>query len=316
MRPDYRPEIDGLRAIAVAGVLLCHFRAGWFSGGYAGVDVFFVISGYLITGQIIRDLERGSFSFRGFYVRRTRRIFPALFVMLAASMVAAMILFSPERLQAFSVSLIAAALSVSNILFWSQQGYFDVSASLKPLLHTWSLGVEEQFYLLWPLALFLLSRSRVTFTRAMLYLFAASLGANYAYQGQTSSIFFLLPFRIFEFSIGGLVTRIESAWRTRLRPTELGTAAGVTLILTAYMVFDDTSGFPSFPALLPCFGAALIILCGANAVSESILANRLALYLGRRSYCALADRRLLYVCRESLDMENGHLACVCVVADL
>src|SRR6266699_2075640 len=123
----HRQEIDGLRAIAVSGVLLCHFRSPWFPGGYAGVDVFFVISGYLITGQIIRDLEAGAFSFAAFYARRSRRIYPALLATLAGSLFAGAVLFSPARLKELGVSIAAATLSVSNILFWSQQGYFDVS---------------------------------------------------------------------------------------------------------------------------------------------------------------------------------------------
>src|SRR5579864_2856719 len=129
MGQGHRPEIDGLRAIAVGGVLLCHFRSPWFPGGYAGVDVFFVISGYLITGQIIRDLEAGSFSFSSFYMRRARRIFPALLATLVGTLAAGAVFFSPARLEELGVSIAAAALSVSNILFWNQQGYFDVSAS-------------------------------------------------------------------------------------------------------------------------------------------------------------------------------------------
>ncbi|MBR1363437.1 acyltransferase [Bradyrhizobium ottawaense] len=160
MNPTHKTEIDGLRAIAVVGVLLCHFRTPWFPGGYAGVDVFFVISGYLITGQIIRDIAQGSFSFRAFYQRRIRRIFPALFTIICSTLIVGALFFSPDRMRELGASSLAAVLSVSNVLFWSQQGYFDVSANLKPLLHTWSLGVEEQFYLFWPLLLFLVPTSR------------------------------------------------------------------------------------------------------------------------------------------------------------
>jgi peptidoglycan/LPS O-acetylase OafA/YrhL len=285
MRLGHRPEIDGLRAIAVAGVFLCHFRSPWFPGGYAGVDVFFVISGYLISGHIIRDLEAGSFSFKAFYIRRSRRIFPALLGTIGGSLIAGAVLFSPERLQELGVSTVAAALSISNILFWSQQGYFDVSANLKPLLHTWSLGVEEQFYLLWPLLLFSLTRWRGDFLAALLLLFAASLGANVAFEGHSSSIYFLLPFRVFEFCIGGLAIRVEKAvWRLTSAVQAVGTAAGVSMILISYIVFDSTSGFPSFPALLPCTGTALIILCGSNWISRPILCNQSMIYLGNRSY--------------------------------
>jgi peptidoglycan/LPS O-acetylase OafA/YrhL len=285
MRLGHRPEIDGLRAVAVGGVLLCHFRSPWFPGGYAGVDVFFVISGFLITNQVIRDLETSSFSFKTFYIRRSRRIFPALLGTLAGSLILGVLLFSPERLRDLGASAAAAALSVSNILFWSQQGYFDVSANLKPLLHTWSLGVEEQFYLLWPLLLFSLAKRRTGFVATLVLLFVASLAANIAFEGHTSSIFFLLPFRVFEFCIGGLTSRLEQkVWHLPRRLQEVGTGAGIAMILTSYLVFDSTTGFPSLPALLPCVGTALIILCGNNRVSRFVLSNRGAAYLGSRSY--------------------------------
>jgi len=284
MRLQHRPEIDGLRAIAVGGVLLCHFRSPWFAGGYAGVDVFFVISGYLITRQILRDLEGGAFSFAGFYARRSRRIYPALLATLVGSLLVGAVLFSPDRLEELGSSVVAAALSVSNILFWSQQGYFDTSAILKPLLHTWSLGVEEQFYLLWPLLLVALAKSNRVLIGLVLLL-AVSLGANVAFEGHSSSIFFLLPFRAFEFAIGGLAVKIEKAISgvpPNLHGT--GTGAGLVMIVASYAWFDDTSGFPSLPALLPCLGTALVILGGANPVSRLILSNSSSVYLGNRSY--------------------------------
>jgi peptidoglycan/LPS O-acetylase OafA/YrhL len=284
MKAGYQPEIDGLRTLAVAGVLLCHVKIPGFSGGFAGVDVFFVISGYLITGMILRDIASGSFSFRDFYVRRTRRIFPALIATLGVSLLVASVFFSPEALKAFAASLIGAILSVSNILFWTQQGYFDTASNLKPLLHTWSLGVEEQFYLLWPLTLFLLSRWRIAPAPALVVLFAASLTANYAFADHTSSIFFLLPFRIFEFAIGALALWFEPHHPKSNIWHEIGVGTGLTMIVASYLVFDETSHFPSFPALLPCFGAAAIILSRRARYCGSLLRHPLALYLGRRSY--------------------------------
>jgi len=284
MGSNHRPEIDGLRAIAVLGVLLCHFRSPGIPGGYAGVDVFFVISGYLITRQIVRDLNRGAFSFAGFYVRRSRRIYPALVATLVLTMIAGAILFSPEPMRQLGVSIVAAALSVSNVLFWHQQGYFDASSNLKPLLHTWSLGIEEQFYLLWPLLLFFLARRARRIAVALLLLLIVSLGANLGFEGHTSTIFFLLPFRVFEFAIGGLITQLEKhAWRLS-EGSAAGTVAGVLMIMFSYARFDDTTGFPSYPALLPCLGAALIIFCGLNRCSGMVLGNAVALYLGGRSY--------------------------------
>ena len=147
----YQRHVDGLRAVAVLAVILYHFSHRWFRGGYVGVDVFFVISGYLITRLILDEAyQTGRFDFRRFYVRRMRRLLPALFATLGISLALAIALFSPEQFQRFGRSLVAATLSCSNILFWTESGYFDVDAHMKPLLHTWSLGVEEQFYLFWP----------------------------------------------------------------------------------------------------------------------------------------------------------------------
>jgi peptidoglycan/LPS O-acetylase OafA/YrhL len=280
----YRPEIDGLRCIAVIGVLLCHYNIGGFAGGFAGVDVFFVISGYLITGMIMRDIELGTFNFRNFYTRRARRLLPALFFTLLSSLFAAALLFAPERMREFAISLIAASLSASNFLFWSQAGYFDASSSLKPLLHTWSLGVEEQFYLLWPLALVVMSRRRISVQSTLLVLFCASLAASYAWQDHTSTIFYLLPFRIFEFAIGGLTLLLEARLTLSNSARESSAFAGCAMIIASYLVFNEKSHFPSFPALLPCAGAALVILGGSAPRARSVLASSPALAIGRRSY--------------------------------
>src|SRR6056297_1339994 len=147
---QYRPEIDGLRAVAVVPVILFHAGFALFSGGYVGVDVFFVISGYLITSLILEDLDRGTFSLLHFYERRARRIFPALFLVVAACIPFAWALMLPDQLKDFSQSVAAVILFSSNVLFWQESGYFDGAAELKPLLHTWSLAVEEQFYIVFP----------------------------------------------------------------------------------------------------------------------------------------------------------------------
>jgi peptidoglycan/LPS O-acetylase OafA/YrhL len=279
----YRPEIDGLRAVAVTGVLLCHYKVQWFAGGFAGVDVFFVISGYLITQLIHTEVAEGTFSFRAFYIRRARRLFPALFFTLFASFIAATLLFSPERLQAFSLSLIATMLSASNVLFWAHAGYFDAASNLKPLLHTWSLGVEEQFYLLWPACLFLLARWKLSTPVALLIAFAFSLAGNYLWQDHTSSIFYLLPFRLFEFAIGGSIVWLQCVKTTNLS-RELMTIAGLTMIVAAYVLFSSTTPFPAFPALVPCIGAAMTILGGRSRFSGSVLGSRIPVAIGARSY--------------------------------
>src|SRR3954453_19243927 len=158
---SYRPDIDGLRALAVLAVVLFHYRVPSFGGGYVGVDVFFVISGYLITGLILKESGENRFSVRSFYERRIRRIFPALFAMLAVATVAAALLFFPISFARFGKSLLATAVFISNFEFWREAGYFDVGADQKPLLHLWSIAVEEQFYLVFP-ALLLLIGTRST----------------------------------------------------------------------------------------------------------------------------------------------------------
>ena len=152
---DYRREIDGLRAIAVLPVILFHAGFDAFSGGFIGVDVFFVISGYLITTMIIADLEQGKFSIINFYERRARRILPALFLVMLSCIPLAWMWLLTSDMKDFSKSLVAVTVFASNILFWRENGYFETAAELKPLLHTWSLAVEEQFYVLFPLFLVL-----------------------------------------------------------------------------------------------------------------------------------------------------------------
>jgi peptidoglycan/LPS O-acetylase OafA/YrhL len=284
LKQNYRPDIDGLRAIAVAGVLCCHYSIPHLAGGFAGVDVFFVISGYLITQLILSEINADAFSFRTFYIRRARRLFPALYFTLLASLIAATVLFSPERMQGFGLSLVAAALSFSNILFWSQEGYFEVASTLKPLLHTWSLSVEEQFYLVWPLALLLLFRRKISIPLALVVVFVVSLAANYIWLDHTSSIFYLLPFRAFEFAIGGSVVWLQ---RRRLPSNfqyEAMLTAGLGMIVFSYVAFTAATPFPSFAALVPCFGAALAILGGSARFSGALLRNPITVTVGLRSY--------------------------------
>lgn len=280
----YRPDIDGLRTIAVGGVLLCHFKVELAAGGFAGVDVFFVISGYLITGLILADIERNTFRFKAFYIRRARRLFPALFATLAGSLIAATLLFSPERMQEFALSAIAATLSFSNVLFWLQHGYFDAASNLKPLLHTWSLSVEEQFYLLWPLTIVVLVRNRLSVVAALILLFATSLVANLIWREHSSAIFYLLPFRVFEFAIGALVIFAERRLARGNTASEVYVALGLAMIAVSYVIFDETSRFPSLLALLPCIGTALALLGGRARIGGLLLRNPLVVEIGKRSY--------------------------------
>ena len=290
---EYQRHIDGLRALAVLSVIFYHFKLPGFSGGFVGVDVFFVISGYLITALILKEaVEEGRFNFQRFYIRRMRRLFPAMAVTFAASFALAILLLSPDRLQAFGRSLSAAVFSVSNILFWSESGYFDDSAHLKPLLHTWSLGVEEQFYLFWPAFLWL--ALRIVSIRSLGYMLLgvglASLALNYFWvsgnsdPNYDSSIFYLMPFRMFELVIGALAIFMSKAMTSRRQVHELGMLLGLALIPYAVTSYDDATLFPYYNALAPCIGALLVILCKESRIAGWILKNRAAVGIGLISY--------------------------------
>lgn len=279
----YRAEIDGLRALAVLPVILFHAGFGIFSGGYVGVDVFFVISGYLITRVITADMDRGTFSLIGFYERRARRILPALTLVLLVCAALAPLMLLPFDLKTFSHSILSVAIFCSNIFFWRQSGYFEPESSEQPLLHTWSLAVEEQFYLLFPLLLWGVwrwGRQGALFALAMLALF--SLGVSeWGWRHAPSANFYLAPSRVWELLAGSLCALVpfplqrtakegpallnRGSWtrRGRLQRTakEGPALLGLGAILFAIFAFDAQTPFPSLLTLLPVGGAVLIILC-------------------------------------------------------
>ncbi len=306
-KTDYNPHIDGLRAIAVVSVLLFHLDMSVFSGGFLGVDIFFVISGFLITRLIKFELDKtGCFSYQNFYIRRIRRLFPAYLFMLFITTVIAAVVFSPGHLERFGGALAAAVVNVSNFYFWNEADYFDVSAQIKPLLHTWTLGIEEQFYLVWPAIMVLLYklRFRISVPFVLLIAIFSSLylslifgdgevalvsmlfpgfGATLISNGE-STIFFLLPFRLFEFIIGSSLV-----WIVRIQPKnqlfiELAFWLGMMMVFYSVMFFDDTMLFPSFYSLFPCLGAALLIYSGNSVRASSILENKVAVGIGLVSY--------------------------------
>ena len=264
----YRREIDGLRAVAVLPVILFHAGFEVFSGGFVGVDVFFVISGYLITSIILRERGEGRFSILKFYERRARRILPALFVVVLACLPFALAWMLPWQLKDFGQSALAVALFSSNILFWRQSGYFAPAAEQQPLLHTWSLGVEEQYYILFPLMVLVLWRFGI---RRMGWVIAAaalaSLGlSELGWRMQPTANFYLLPTRAWELLAGSLL----AIWLTsRSRPTgltaEAGGALGLGLIVWSILSLDKGTPFPGLWALLPVGGSVLVILCASPA---------------------------------------------------
>lgn len=258
----YRREIDGLRAIAVLPVMLFHAGFTAFSGGYVGVDVFFVISGYLITTILINDLERGRFSILRFYERRARRILPALFLVMTACLPFAWLWLPPVQLKLFAKSLFAVVFFSSNVLFWREDDYFAPAAEEKPLLHTWSLGVEEQYYLLFPLFLFFFwrfGRHRVFWIIAALA-GASLLLSEWGWRNAPVANFYLAPTRAWELLAGSICAFLSTG--DRQRSNEVLSAAGLALILYAIFAFDSSTPFPGVYALAPVLGTALVIMFG------------------------------------------------------
>jgi peptidoglycan/LPS O-acetylase OafA/YrhL len=202
----YRPEIDGVRAIAVLGVLLFHAGFSMFSGGYAGVDVFFVISGYLITRNILTGIDAGRFSYVGFFINRARRLFPALLTTVGVSFLVGALLFTPPHMKKLAEAAITSVLGVSNIYFWSEASYWDIESAFKPLLHVWSLSAEEQFYFVWPPLLLIASRAKNKRIARVVLLTTLGLTtllfAGYLSLHHPRAAFYWMPWRAFEFMIG------------------------------------------------------------------------------------------------------------------
>ena len=289
---DYRREIDGLRALAVLPVILFHAGFQTFSGGFVGVDIFFVISGYLITSIILAEMEAGTFTLANFYERRARRILPALFVLMALCLPFAWLWLLPQDMKSFSQSLVAVSAFASNVLFWRTSGYFDTAAELKPLLHTWSLAVEEQYYLLFPLFVLLTWRFGKTWILKSLFaVFIISLAA--AHWGSTNHptlTFYLLPTRGWELLIGGFIAFYFSLGHKQLSHkwlNELGSLIGVALIVYSIFSFDSQTPFPSLYTLFPTVGAALIIFFTTPQTSTGkLLSSQLFVGVGLISYSA------------------------------
>lgn len=284
---NYRPEIDGLRAIAVLVVICFHAKFQAFTGGFVGVDIFFVISGYLITSIIYQDIQENRFSIVNFYERRARRILPAFFLIASLTIPFSLIWLIPSELADYAQSLIAANLFSSNILFWIESGYFSSAADLKPLLHTWSLSIEEQYYVFFPLILLILKKYPKTTITVISAITLASFSASvYLSTRDTSANFYLIHTRAWELGVGSLTALIT---RDRYTPANLYanflTMTGLLLIGYSVVSFDENSPFPGILALAPTIGTALI-LSGASAGSLAgrILSLRPIVGVGLISY--------------------------------
>lgn len=248
----YRPDIDGLRALAVLAVIFSHSGFSWASGGYVGVDVFFVISGFLITRLIHRELKESRFSFSGFYMRRIRRLMPALCFTLVVSLVAGCILSHPIRLESLGWSTIWTVIPAANIHFWTVSGYFTPAADTKPLLHTWSLAVEEQFYFVWPaLMVFLLTKTSQKATLLVIGVLGliSWVAAELLITNSPTLAFYWMPFRICEFAVGALLVWSED-WEPRRCWQELGYVLGLATICGCCVLYDNQTRFPGSHAML------------------------------------------------------------------
>lgn len=289
----YRPEIDGLRAIAVLSVILFHAGFETFSGGFVGVDIFFVISGYLITSIILREASAGTFTLRHFYERRIRRILPALFFMLLVCLPAAWLWLLPHELNDFGDSLVAVSLFGSNFLFWQQSDYFSADAELIPLLHTWTLAVEEQYYLLFPLlfiALWRFGKKPLLIAIAMIALSSLAF-SEWAWRHYPALNFYLLPSRAWELLAGALCAFYlqqspQKRDQTNLWKTGLA-LLGLGMLFYSILFFDQDLPFPSLATLLPIIGSVLVIcFTQADTYIGKWLSVRPMVWVGLISYSA------------------------------
>jgi len=283
----FRSEINGLRALAVLLVLLYHLEVSLFKAGFLGVDVFFVISGYLISKNILNDLQVNQFSFKHFYTKRFKRLFPALFFTLTSSLLAGFLLLAPSNLERLAKSALSGLFTVANLFFLSEEGYFDVESEFKPLLHVWSLSLEEQFYFVWPLLLFAafkLIKNRLFFVLLLLAVISV-FGSSIYNSIFPQAVFYLLPFRMFEFILGVLVIWLEKYKPPKGILVELLFLTSLVLIIYSSVCFNDVILMPGLFSLIPCIGTMLVIWVGQYVHNSAIvLKNKVFDIIGKTSY--------------------------------
>lgn len=281
----HRPEIDGLRAMAVVPVILFHAGVEAVAGGFVGVDVFFVISGFLITGIILDDLEQGRFSLLSFYERRARRILPALLLVMLVCVPVAWFTMMPDPLENFGQSVVATLLFSNNILLWMTTGYWDLAGEFKPLLHTWSLAVEEQYYIIFPLMA--LAAWRLGPMAFGVILCVLALGSFWAAEvtraRDPAAAFYLLHARAWELLIGAICLLVQRRYRPKAN--DLAAGLGVVAILASVLLFDETTPFPSAYTLIPTVGTALVLLfADVRSLVGRLLSLRVFVGIGLISY--------------------------------
>ncbi len=287
MERKYIPHVDGLRSIAVISVFLFHLDIQGINGGYLGVDVFFVISGYLITNILMDGAATGSFSFSSFYARRVRRLFPALIGMTVLCLLVGIAELSPVRLVELATSGIWSLLSASNFYFYFNNGYFDAAADSQIFLHTWSLAVEEQFYLIWPIIVYLLA-SRIASTGQLIFIiilcFFGTLLSIWATAIDPSMAFYMMPFRTVEFALGALLCWLPSIGPKRW-VAELIAASAFSALILSFLLIEGDDNFPGIIVLIPAVATSALIYFGHQSkLVGTTLSNRLSTYFGRISY--------------------------------
>jgi len=289
---DYRADIDGLRSVAVLSVLFYHIDSSILPGGYTGVDVFFIISGFLISSHIFYEINhKNNFSFKKFYLRRIKRILPALLFMTIAVIVAGFFIFTNFYFQSLGEQAFATTLSYSNIYFYFTSSYFDVDASLKPLLHTWSLGVEEQFYLVWPaiiVAMSLFSKKAKKLVVGLFIILIISFLFNGLFSQDLNAIFYLMPFRMFEFSVGAIIAVLLQNDSTERASdnnifVNLISLFGLLLIIAPMFYLTDRSVFPYYNAIPTVIGSGILLYYRRGIVNQA-LSLRPLVFIGLISY--------------------------------
>lgn len=301
----YRAEIDGLRALAVVPVILFHAGFELFSGGFVGVDVFFVISGYLITTILIEDIENKRFSIVNFYERRARRILPALFFVMLVCIPFAWMWMLPNQMKDFSQSLVAVSLFASNILFWTESGYFAQAAEEKPLLHTWSLAVEEQYYVLFPVFLILAWRFGKNRVFWMIVVMAAIslLLSEWGWRNKASANFYLAPTRAWELFAGSIAAFIVQ--KQGVQKNNLLATLGLAAIIFSIFFYDETTPFPSVYSLVPVLGVVLLVLyADKTTFVAKLLSTRGFVGIGLISYSAYLWHQPLFAFARVRSLEH------------
>ena len=290
MHLKYRPDIDGLRGVAVLAVVLYHAFPDWFPGGFIGVDIFFVLSGFLITSIITKNLTRQTFGFIDFYSRRIKRIFPALLVIFVFTYALGWFVLLPHEYQQLGKHIAGGAGFISNFILWNEAGYFDNTAITKPLLHLWSLGIEEQFYFVWPLILWAAYKKKVNWLAVTLVLVIISFVWNVALVNNDPIATFYSPFtRVWELLIGAALAYASNEDGLSLKkskfPISLVAICAIGALLFSVFLFHKKMAFPGYWALIPTISAAVLIYAGSNSkITQSLLSTRVLVWLGLISF--------------------------------